>query len=44
VRAADQHPHIFFLVANVVTGIMNVTIDTNHSSFIRVVGTVVVVF
>lgn len=33
-RAIDQNSMIYFLSANVLTGIVNLTFDTNHSSFI----------
>jgi hypothetical protein len=44
VRAVDENPLFFFLVANVVTGVINMTIDANHSSAIWAFGAVLLVF
>jgi nitrate reductase gamma subunit len=44
VRAVDDNPLFFFLVANVVTGVITMTIDANHSSAIWAFGAVLLVF
>jgi hypothetical protein len=43
-RAIDRHPLVFFVLANLVTGGINMTIDANHSGVVVAFSAVVVVF